>query len=270
MGLELIDCVREIVRLAEEKISGRITPVEVTDIPVQARLELSDESPPGHRLVYRADHDEGINYSVASQCVHAIRLFGADEDSRFLPVAERRSMMKYLLQIEGELKRLSSFYGSEQLKHFVLMWYQGVVFQLTKMPTDIVVDRWLYDNCPELRPVQKSSVESQRAAALRTIDLQWREITPSIIYYTSNVMNYVYFKMLEDIFQADYVAPYHSTIFLMDGNELLRKTVNSGVTDDHDGDRKRIDIWADFLGLTGWFEWVPFRENPGPSNMFSG
>jgi hypothetical protein len=150
------------------------------------------------------------------------------------------------------------------------MWYQGLVFQLTKMPPDIMIDLWLYNHCPDLHAVQKHSLEKQKISAVRSLDPEWSGMTPSIIYYASNLMNYVYFKIIEDVINADFTAPYHSTIFIMDGRELVKRTQDQSLTDDHPGDRRRIDIWAEFLGLTGWFEWVPFSENPGPSNMFSG
>lgn len=269
MSLVLMDCVSDIVSLVEDMTSMKIIPVENDNLPVQAWLELSDGTAPEHRLLYRPGYDNEINYTVANQCGHVLRLFGTDEASRFLTVTSRETMMTYLLQVEGELKRLSSIYGPEQLKHFVFMWYQGVVFQLTKMPTDIMIDIWLYNRCQELHPVQKNSLEKQRISAIRSLDLQWREMTPSIIYYASNLMNYVYFKILEDVFNADFTAPYHSTIFIMDGRELLKRTQNRELTDDHPGDRKRIDTWAEFFNLSGWFEWVPYRDNPGLSSMFS-
>ena len=270
MSLILMDCVSDIVRMAEAITSGRIIPVEKNDLPVQARLEMADESSLEHHLMYRADHDDEINYIVANQCTHLIRLFGADEESRFLPVSSRETMMTFLLQIEGELRHLEATFGPENLKQFVLLWYQGVIFQLTKMPVDIMIDKWLYNRCPELHPVQKKSLWKQHADAIHSLDPKWREMSPSIVYYASNLMNYVYFKVLEDLFDADFTGPYHSTIFIMDGRELEKRTLNHELTDDHHGDRKRIDSWAEMLNLSGWFEWVPFKNNPGPSNMFSG
>jgi hypothetical protein len=150
------------------------------------------------------------------------------------------------------------------------MWYQGVIFQLTKMPPDIMIDKWLFHKFPELQPVQKNSIEKQRMAAVRSLDPEWRGMTPTIVYYASNVMNYVYFKILEDLYQADFTGPYHSTVFIMDGRELEKRTLNPEFPDDHIGDMKRIDSWAEMLDLSGWYEWVPYKDNPGPSNMFSG
>jgi hypothetical protein len=270
MSLALMDCVSDIVRMVEDTTGVKVIPMERSDLPVQARLELADESFPEHRLMYRSGYDAEINYIIANQCAHVLRLFAADEASRFLSVTSRQTMMTYLLQIEGELKHLSAIYGPEGLKQFVLLWYQGVVFQLTKMPTDIMIDRWLYNLCPELRPVQKDAILKQRTAAVRSLAPEWREMTPSIINYTSNMMNYAYFKILEDLFGADFVAPYHSTVFIMDGRELLNRTLDRDLSDDHQGDRKRIDSWAEFLNLSGWYEWVPFREHPGPSSIFPG
>ncbi len=254
MSLNLIDSVRSILTLVEELTGKKIELAAKKELPMSADLKVAGKDEKTHRLWYREGYDEGVNYTVAHQCGHVLRLYAAPADHRMIPVANRRTMMCYLLEMEEEIKRLSTVYGPEKIRKLILLWYEGVVFQVTKMPPDIMVDKWLYDHYPELRPIQLRSLQKQRQAAVMGLSEDMRKITPSKVYYASNVMNYVYFKLLEDHFRLDYVAPYHGTVFLFDGGSLVRAT-GRDYMNNHEGDRAMIDLWARLLNLTAWFEW---------------
>jgi len=71
-------------------------------------------------------------------------------------------------------------------------------------------------------------------------------------------MNYVFFKVLENHFRLDWVAPYHGTIFIFDGSALATLTERDYINN-HTGDRAMIDAWAQRLDLTTWFEWKKYE-----------
>lgn len=254
MPLNLMDCVRTILSLVEERTGRGIEFVERKDLSVSAEFRVAEKSDPVHRILYRERHGEEIDYFVAHQCGYVLRLFGADAGRRFVPVANRRTMMICLFEMDEELHRLSSILGAEKVRQLIRLWYEGVIFQVTRMPPDIMIDKWLYDEYPELRSVQLRALQRQRQAAIMGLSDDMRKITPSKVYYASNVMNYVYFKVLEDHFRLDFVAPYHGTVYLYDGGSLARATERDYVNN-HQGDRSMIDQWAERLRLTGWFEW---------------
>jgi len=254
MDLDLMGCARTIVALVEERTGRKIEFVERSDLPVSAELKVAERGDRAHQMLYRGTHGEDIHYLVAHQCGHVLRLFGADVGERFIPVANRRTMMSYLFEMDEELQRFSSVFGVEKLRKLIRLWYEGVVFQVTRMPPDIMIDKWLYDEYPELRPIQLRSLRRQREAALMGLSDDMRKVTPAKVYYASNVMNYAYFKVLEDHFRLDFVAPYHGTVYLFDGGSLVRITERDYVNN-HQGDRSMINQWAERLRLTGWFEW---------------
>jgi hypothetical protein len=257
MPLGLLDPVYTILGLVEDLTGKKIVPVAKNDLPVTAELKVAGKGDPAHRLLYRENHTDEVNYLVSHQCGHVLRLFGAEPARRFIPVANRRTMMSCFLEMDEELQRLSAVFSQEKVRKLAMLWYEGVVFQVTRMPPDIMIDKWLYDEYPELREIQLGSLKRQRKAAILGISEDMRKITPSKVYYASNVMNYAYFKVLEDHFHLDFVAPYHSTVFLYDGGSLVRLAELSYVNN-HEGDRSMIDQWADRLHMKTWFEWKPF------------
>ena len=260
MPPELIGAVEDILKRVEEHTGKAIEFVEKSDLPMSAEFRTATQRESRHRLFYRSAYDEQINYVIANQCGHVLRIIDVPEDQRFMPVANYRTMMSYVMEMGDEFHRLLKVFGPEKIKRMVRLWYEGVVFQLTKMPPDIMIDKWLYDEYPELRPIQLSSLLRQRQEAVQSLAQDTRKFTPNKIYRVSNIMNYAFFKVLEDHFRLDWVAPWHSTIFIFDGSALAKLTQKEYVNN-HEGDRAMIGAWAGRLDLTTWFEWKPIAAS---------
>ena len=57
----------------------------------------------------------------------------------------------------------------QELIQVVGMWTGGLIRQLTNYPPDIMIEKWIYDGYPELRPYQLQSLERQNQQALKGI-----------------------------------------------------------------------------------------------------
>lgn len=259
MTLPLINTVEDILKKVEARTGKSIRFVEKKDLSMSAELRQAGKEEAFHRLFHRPIYDEQINYVIANQCGHILRLFEVPEEERFMPIANHRTMMSYVMEMEDEFHRLAMVFGQEKIRRMVRLWYEGAVFQLTKMPPDIMIDKWLYDEYPALRPIQLKSLLRQRQAAVQSLTQDTRKFTPDKIYRVANVMNYVFFKILENHFRLDWVAPYHSSIFIFDGSALAKVTETEYVNS-HAGDRAMIDRWAERLAMTTWFEWKPLSN----------
>ncbi len=257
----LMDSVHALLERLRARSGGTVRFEERENHPVQATVSMAGRGETAYRLVYRKSHDDGINHAVAGGCAHLLRLFEAPEGERFVPVSSRRTMMTFLMEEEEDLRRLASVFGRERIRDMAVMWYEGAVFQLTRMPPDIMVEKGLYDTLPELRPIQVRMLRQQWRSAINVLTPDARKYMPKRIHFAANVMNFAFFKLLEDHFRLDWTAPYMKTIFLFDGGELseiTRREYGEG----HAGDRAMIDRWASKVGLEGWYEWIPWRERP--------
>lgn len=256
----LMEPVQEIIDRIKATTGKAIRFVEKHDLGVPVTVKMADKDASAHTILYNPSRTEEINYAIANQCGYILRLYSSDEDRRYIPVANKRTMMTFLMETDDEIHGLSPVFGRDKINQMIVLWYEGILYQLTRMPPEIMVNKWIYDEYPEIRALQMNALHQQREAAIMSLSQDLRKITPAKVYSSSNIMNYVFFKVLEDYFHLDYVAPYHSTIFIFEGTALARITENEYV-DSHEGDREMISKWAEHLGLEKWFEWKPLDSD---------
>ena len=259
MSLNLIDPVHSILGKVEELTGKKIEYVEKKDLPVLATIQAAKKNMPAHRLLYNKDHNELINYLIANECGHILRIYSVSEEKRKFPVANQRTLIRFMKEMEPEIQRLTSILGFEKIKQLIIVWYDGIAFQLTKMPTDIMIEKWMYSYYPELRPIQLEAIAEQREKAILSMSDSIRKVTPAKIYDTSHYMNYTFFKILGDHFHINYVEPYNYTRYFRRGEELAAITERN-LIDDHEGDIMMIDKWAEYLGLTSSYEWTNYED----------
>ena len=140
-------------------------------------------------------------------------------------------------------------------------WRNGLIMQLTSYPPDIMIEKWIYDGYPEIRSYQLQSLERQNKQALKGISRNVQMINPVKIYNSSNIMNYVFFNIISSHIKIDLAKSYRNAPFSNKGKQLIRLT-EKGYVNTYEGDISMIDKWAEFLGLSKWYEWVGFEDVP--------
>ncbi len=93
MPLELIHSVQALIRQVEERTGKPVSFMEKSDLHMSAEIRIAAKSEAAHRLLYRGRHDEQVNYVIANQCGHILRIFAAPAEQRFMPVASYKAMM---------------------------------------------------------------------------------------------------------------------------------------------------------------------------------
>ena len=185
MGLKLMNSTQAILADVENKSGKKINYVEKNDLSMSAQFRLAGRQSSEHLLLYKPEHNKLINYIIANQCGNILRILDAPEDKRFFPVANKKTMMCFMMDTEDEINRLKAVFG-DNIKKMIVMWYQGIVFQLTKMPPDIQIDKWIYDTYHELRPIQLKSIQYHLQNAIQGLSEDLRKIIPFKIYNISN------------------------------------------------------------------------------------
>lgn len=260
MSLSLIEPVSEILDKTKELTGKDIEFVEKNDLTAYAGLKPARKNMPAHIILYKTEHDETINHLIAHECGHILRMFGVPEEKRLIPHTNDQIKLKALGQIEPQIQKLSSVLPFDKLAQIVNSWYEGIVRQVTNFPPDIMVEKWIYDEYPKLRPYQSRCVNKQHREALAGLSRQVAEMTPQKILDASNIMNYAFFRIIGMHFSINYVRPYNGTPYFEQGKKLA--TITENYIDSYEGDIEMINKWADFLDLSGWFSWTDFENIP--------
>jgi hypothetical protein len=241
-------------------VSGRdVLFVRKPDLKSLARIRMAGGASAAHVLFYRDEHDPLIHHVIANECGHLIRLFGAPPKKRLVAVANERTQARYREEIREDIQRLSLIHGLDTLRTFIPLWYESVVFQLTRMPPDIMIERWLYEEYPDMHDIQLKALQEQHEKAVSVLSGNIRRMTPGKIYDVSQVMNYVFFRLAGELLGVRLIEPYEKSRYILEGEDLATWTAGH-YSEDHEGDVSVIDYWAQVLQLSGWFEWRRFDE----------
>jgi len=74
-------------------------------------------------------------------------------------------------------------------------------------------------------------------------------------------MFYAYLRQLGICVGENFLKSYNSSPYIDKGKAL--SAILDGVKEDSmAGDVLKINMWAEFLGLDGWFDWIDFEKIP--------
>lgn len=259
MTLSLIAPVHEILEKVKQATSKEIQFVEREELPTYAGLRMARADMPSHIIFVKREHDKIINHLIAHECGHVLRIFGVPKEKRLIARTNDPIKLNALSQIEGEIQELSAVLPFDRLAQVVNLWYDGTVRQVTNFPPDIMIEKWLYDNYPELREYQLASIRKQQQEALSGLGDEAEKISPPTFINLSNIMNYAFFRILGLHIGTNFVKAFTNMKYLEKGKKLAVLT-EAGYVNTHEGDIEMVNKWAQFLGISNWFEWSCFEN----------
>lgn len=259
--MNLLEDVQTILGKVKDVTGKEVIFVEKDDLNPYATIKIRNDLP-SHIMYYNKGHHEIINHLIAHECGHILRMWTSPEDKRFLPGSTRANLVKAIPEISKQLDPLilTSFSPTQRNNLMTDLWYPGLIRQLTNMPVDIMIEKWLYDTYPALRPLQHQSILKQLSEVETTMtDPTIRQMTPAIILYPSVTMSYVFFRLLGLHMRENFIRIYKEIQFITPGKKLAAITETEYV-DTHEGDVAMINRWADFFGLASWFIWTKLED----------
>jgi len=263
MDIHFIDPVPEVLEEVRRLTGKEIRFIEKDDLATYASLKMARRHMPCHLVYYRKKHDEIINHLIVHECGHLFRIFRCPQNRRLMPYSDREIKLNAVGRMGSEIAALGTVLSRDQITHVIDIWYNGLIRQLTNLPPDIMIEKWIYDKYPALRELQLKSLEKQHAEAMEGISEENMSgrVTPETILSAYNVMNYAFFRILGFHIGRNFVKPYGKTRYLEKGKALASITEKE-CDDSHEGDNLMIDRWAAFLNLSGWFQWRGFEDVP--------
>lgn len=261
MDIQFIDLVPVVLEEVKNATGKGVEFVQKEELVTYASLKMAREHMPSHIIYYKKEHDEINNHLIVHECGHLLRTFRCPKNQRLIPYSDQQIKYNALREIENEIMALTKILSDDRLAHIIDLWYKGLIQQVTNFPPDIMIEKWIYDRFPKLRPLQLKSLNKQLAQSVSGLTETVRKITPPTILFASNVMSYAFFRILGFHIGQNFIRRYSATHYIHKGKVLASMTEND-YTDSHEGDNIMIDKWADFLHISNWFEWRGFEEIP--------
>jgi len=154
-------------------------------------------------------------------------------------------------------------FREKSITNVTIQLSEGIVRQVQNAPIDLIIEAQLYCNFPILRASQFISLGVLAEQAKESIiNHKIQERMPEHIMYASSALNGATALFLDKLWGGAtcYAEPYRKLNSFSTSQELLSmlenhiKTLTPGV------EYEIIDVWAEKLGLKGWYEWQEDTE----------
>ena len=234
MDIQFIDPVPAVLEEVKNATGKGIEFIPTENLTTYAALKMARKDMPSHLIYYKKEHDEIINHLIVHECGHLFRIFKCPENQRLMPYSDQQIKYNALKTIENEIMALTDILSEDQIAHVIDLWYNGLIRQVTNLPPDIMIEKWIYDQFPALRPLQLKSLKKQHSESVAGLTETVHRTTPHTILFASNVMNYAFFRILGLHVGRNFVREYSSTRYIGKGKELASITERN-YTDSHEG-----------------------------------
>jgi hypothetical protein len=261
MILSLPDSIKKIFGEVKSLTGKEVQLIEKQDLDTYASIKIARKSMSAHLMYYKSEHTGIINHLIAHECGHILRVYGVEPQYRLVPYSNDQLKLKSLKDIEPDIQKLSQLVPFEKLAQIANLWYSGMVKQLTNFPSDIWIEKWIYDKYPDLRPFQALYMKKQYDEAVQALSSRVEQMTPKKLLNASNGMNYAFFNILGKHFNDNYyLRKYDRSAYVDIGKRLVLLQQES--EDSYKGDLDIVNKWAETLHLSHWFAWKDFEDVP--------
>ena len=222
-----------------------------------ANVRFADEKVPVHAIRLDPYYSGFLNHLVAHECAHIIRWSAAAPSERLLPTLTPETLRRARRTLEPHRSRLvEEGIPEEWITDLFDFWIRGLVTQVTNIPADIRIERWLHRQFPQLRHIQARSLTVQLREYRMALAPQVQEVTPPPLFLASNAVNYAYAAEVGPLIGQAEATDIYSESGARDLGDKLRHALGP-VRPGHQGhDRETADRWARILGIRGWYKWT--------------
>lgn len=247
---------QDVISLVEEA-SGR--PVIVQSDPslrLLASVKIAKGPSPAHVISYNPSVGANADYVICFQCGFILRVFQTPEPERFDLASTwrgRNDAEKLVANQFREAGRAMTAGGLSQIRDQML---NGLILQLRSMPIGLRVDAWLTEHYPALKDQQRAIIGRQLTENMAALSPEVKRMTPAKIFEANAGMNAAFAAFWSRCWQDMlFLQPYKATAHADLGERLLKSW--DEVPADAVHDRRLIEVWAEQVGLSSWFEFVP-------------
>jgi hypothetical protein len=226
--------------------------MQVPSIEFDSEVRLARPGQPRHEVTFAPNFSEYAIHFLVSGARKTLRFYNAPPADRYLPgsVPGRRLPT----EDEEELRRQLPI-PEDELREISRFLFDGTLRQLTSFPVDLRVERDLYYDLPQHRPLQQAYLRRQVEDIEPHFDREIANVAPSRVYSTSTAMNIVLVEEAAELAGTP-IGPLARSSPHRAMGTWLRQILHETRKPGHRGDRLVTDAWAEKLEMRDWYEWV--------------
>ena len=243
---------RAVLQQVEERTGRPVQFLRDDGLKVMAALQMARNGASFHVLRYRPS-DSPVDYLIAHQAAFILRLYENEPARRFdfSPEDSATALMESLIPAGRPLAGPDA----EALPDFAKFTAQWALINLRSLPVGMRVDAWIAETLPDLRDLQRASLEAQQqenvaALSYRRGGLALPRPTIALVAAFAQFVDRLYAS-------TRFAVPYRAAGLGDQGAELLGAWDAIDAAATHDVEL--IDRWAALCGLAGHYSWIPFR-----------
>lgn len=241
-----------ILARVEERTGKSIQFMRDEELKVLATLQMARHGAGFHVLRY-SPSGEPLDYLIAYQAGYVLRLFENEPSKRF-DFAPKTDAGKDVAALVAPTLSLSPD-DREALPKFSDVVAHWALMTLRSLPIGMRIDRWIADEYPELKELQRDSIAAQQQQNMAVMAFKMAKLTVPTNLLALPAAHALFADQLDP--EASFAVPFEATGLLTLGKGLMR--VWEEVPADAAHDRELVDRWAETLGMTGWYDWIPYR-----------
>lgn len=259
MKLKIMDSVNNLLDRVKEETGKEVLLFENNQISTMLEVKTAREGDKNHLMAYSPNHTPEINHLIATRALQILRIYREKPENRKTAVAYQNHLNDARMSIALEVDRKPHLKVALNDYELTSTWILSLINQLISQPANINIEREIYTDFPDLREYQTTVISSQFKDFNLTLSKEVENLSPSVIYNTSAIMNYVYLKSIDDITGSTYINDLNY-IVKRSRSEALYEYTKNNLKDSIKSDREIIDYWADFFKISSWFTWVNFDQ----------
>jgi len=244
-----------------QRVTGKpFTFIHNPKLPVQASVKIARSSMSSHIITYAGTDISLLNHHIAHECGHILRYYSAPPQSRLMPISDGQTNRAAIMAIEESDESLLKSIPIEIRYQIIHVWIQGIIQQVTSLPSDIFIEQWLFENYSLLHEDQWRSLGQTHQEAVKGLNSEIRTSFPRTIVDGSVAMNYAFYKKIDEITDSSFFKNFKYMPNHIIGEKLFRciKNKDQGLA----GDIILANEWAEILGIRDWFKWRNFEDIP--------
>ncbi len=244
-----------------EQLTGK--PFDFTydpSLPVQAVVKIARSSMSHHIIRYSGTNNSLLNHHIAHECGHILRYYATPKEYQIVPYSDEQTNRVAIADIEDYDREFIKSLPIDLRYQIIPVWINRLIHQVTTLPSDIYIEKWIFDNFSSLRNEQRKSLAQTHKEAVKALEPETRSHFPKVIIEKSIAMNYAFFKKKDEITGSAFFKKFNQPAFRIMGENLYSciQDEDTGLV----GDISLVNQWAGILQINDWFKWRDFESIP--------